>query len=1576
MNLWTTQFTPITREYEECSKIDGETRARNALESHQESSDMTSIRGTHLVFVLWSVLAMISMPYVGVIEAPHDATLEDPKSPFEIIQASTGFNASDGFTPGNITVQSGDGSPLLDRPDISPQTVPPPAMMFRRSGACLEHNSQTNEAMLIGGRYDPNPSQNGDEDLTNFIEILDVANETWSPSTQTIPQTQAYHECVSVQGKIYSIGDHHPFTSPGVRADGVVHIYDPATGNWSSGTEMPATLGVGLAGMDALDGFIYVAGGVGRWDRSDLSNRTLRYNPATDVWDSMANMSAPRHSFELVAFHGKLYAIGGYVRLFDAALNQTTVAPANHTEIYDPATNTWINGSDLPFKIAAHSAVVHNDEIVLAGGIYNGGKYDEIRGYNPLTDTHQARGVLHTSMYDFDMINIDGTLLYAGGDASTWRFSTWGNAYSDVSALHHNPAQQRGTLLSDLFDVRTGSEGSATPLWLDFTGSAPTDTGLRMQYRTGSTVASLSSGLWRPLGVNQSSEYLELGNHTFTDVAPGDSFIQYQIEFTTQELDEWVTPTLDSIVVGSEEARFVSTPPSSMNPNAALSTIQTFHSAYGPTASYTLQIQPSTYDGFPIIGLDPAVLTYSPATSAVAIVDPDQVLRAVDLAVTHSTGIEGDTVDWMFAITDGIATPYLELSVATNSTVLTSYTAPTLTTIDNELSVEVLSLTSSFSSVGGASVEAMETFPGETPMTAVVDHAFSNSDARLLNGLIEARINVEVVATPELGGGVYSNPGVWTTLTTGSTTTIEFTLPNGTSGDARVWLEARTTDDFELEVFAFNRSIVLNNEGPVLTSTSPAYAAYSNKNEERIVSFTFNDVGGFSNDTVQGYLWIEALHDASQDGVADLNEYQPTPIEFSNSGNEWTITTLVNDSMNADHETVRVWLQGTDYAGYAIEGSNAENGTLWWESRTPENGQLIDFDGVESSGEVTRLEPTKSFAWAVEVADSNRLTDITRVSLMLGNDPTLGLRYNTNLGTCEALDARIQVSPQCMATTGETLAIQFAGTVDWTFVTPSTNDGRIEIIIEDYDGTASILYENEWTYEPEMNVTFQSLLDTEGAVQGEIVEGWSIASGETIQLNASVYHLLSDTGYSGPVSIYYNGKLQNDRWSGGTSGIVTDGHLSVEFQAPLGAGLLFEMELSVWDPYATQELLKLELPTLRVDGAAPYLLDSTLAEGTSRFHLSEVEIGANIEEANLWSSNLSVTCQVRSLENEWPALTLNRASSTVYDGKTMFSFVFDFSALGDPSELSTQANIACWAEGQDGAGFMLQASTGNSELDPWLVLPLNSIGPDVAITEVDVTGSTEAGGTMRIGVKLVSLGEAIDEQFNVSIYAESNGERTLVGREVVASIGMNTATTLRSTITVPSGSWTLHVEADAEQTMWEVDETNNAWNRSFGPQTDGMSTSVVLLGGGLGVAVLAGAVVLLRRKQSDEPSLEEAPDEAGTTSAVKPKSAGLTGPPPRTSEPKPKPAGLKGPPPRSKPASEEAQAIDGAAALDALLPASTEEPQDHSVGTVVEEWSQLPPGGDYDYALDQTVYKGEECGTWRMNEDKTFTRIE
>ena len=1531
---------------------------------------MASRPSMQLAFAFWAVMAMLMMPYDGSFSQPVDSTLEEDWSAHEVITVSNGFNASDGFTPSNITVDSTDGTPYLNRPVINMQTVGPSGMLFSRAAGCLAYNEAVDEAMLIGGREDPNPSQTGEEGPTDFIEAFTMSNQTWNPVPDTLPQAQAYHECVTVQGKIYAIGDYHPTATPEVRGEGMVHIFDTNTNNWSTGNTMPSTMGVGLAGMDTLDGFIYVAGGVGRKDRSDITNRTMRYNPATDVWDYMANMSAPRHSFELVTYHGKLYAIGGVVRLFDAALNQTTTAPANHTEVYDPSTNTWTNGSDLPFKIAGHAAVVHNDEIVIAGGLSNSGRYDQIRGYNPLTGELHAHGNLHTPMYDFDLLNVNGTLLYAGGDTSNYRFSTWSVSYSATSATYTNPGEQSGALISDVFDLRSGVESSATPLWIDFDGTTPPGTELTLQYKTGANNAEISNGVWRPIGPNQTSLSLTVGNHTLSDAMPGDAFVQYQISFKTTNISQWITPSLHQIQVASEEARFVTLPPSVMNPNAAVNEVQTFHAAYGANKSYTMQVLPTTYDGFSIVGLEPAMLSYEPATSVLSVVDPDGILRPGDLAASHTMSQQGDLVDWSFAVNDGLSSPYLRLGVVTHGLQSTFYNTSTITTIDNQLKVEVVQLTSNFSSQGDSSTEPGETYPGDAPMTAIVDHVFSNSDARLLNGLIEARINVDVQATVELGGAFYTNPGTWTALTTGSTTSIDFELPNGTSGDARIWLEARTSDDLQLEVMAYNQSVTINIEAPVLTSTTPTAGAYTNEQDLRTVVLNYHDVGGFSNATVQGFIWIEALHDASGNGQAEANEYQQHPLMFSNTGNEWSITLLVNESANDDHQTVRIWLKGMDLAGYSIGEAPPENGTLWWESRTPSKGELVALEGIGTVQDepVMRLEPTKAFAWRVEVTDTNRLSDITRVSLLLGNDPTLGLRYNSNLGTCEALDARIQVTAACTATSGSSLVIEFHAVVDWTFVTPGTNDGRIEVLIEDYDGANSTLFEGMWTLERSMDVALDSLMDIEGAVQGDLVEGWSIISGETIRLNATINHLVSNTSYTGPVSVYWNGKLQSDRWSGGTSGDASDGHVSIEFEAPLGAGLLFDTTLTIWDPYASQELLQIELPTLRIDGAAPVLLDSTLGSGSSRFHLSGIEIGANIQEANLWSSNLTLTCQVRSLEQSWPELSLSKASSTVYDGKTMFSFIFDFSSLGDPSLLSTQASIACWAEGLDDAGWNLQASTGNSNLDPWLILPLSNEGPDVAINDVTVSGTKESGTTMRLGIQLLSAGEAIDEPFNVSIFTEIEGERTLVGREVVSKIGMNTVTTLRSTLTVPSGTWTLHVEADAEQLMWEVDETNNAWNATFSPAQTSFGSATMLAGGAVGIAIIGLGVVLLRRRGEalDSPALD-----AVEPTPKKP----LRGPPQRTSEPKAKPAGLKGPPERKGPPEVPTSTVDGASALDALLPTQSTAGE-ATIGSSVNEWSELPPGGEYDYGLGGTLYKGEQCGTWRMNEDKTFTKIE
>ena len=86
-------------------------------------------------------------------------------------------------------------------------------------------------------------------------------------------------------------------------------------------TSMPSGAKVGLAGVDALDGYLYVAGGVNRQSRNDITDNLLRYDPVTDNWTQLSSMNYKRHSFTLTAFHGKLYALGGVSKEIDPLTN-------------------------------------------------------------------------------------------------------------------------------------------------------------------------------------------------------------------------------------------------------------------------------------------------------------------------------------------------------------------------------------------------------------------------------------------------------------------------------------------------------------------------------------------------------------------------------------------------------------------------------------------------------------------------------------------------------------------------------------------------------------------------------------------------------------------------------------------------------------------------------------------------------------------------------------------------------------------------------------------------------------------------------------------------------------------------------------------------------------------------------------------------------------------------------------------------------------------------------------------------------------------------------------------------------
>ena len=96
-------------------------------------------------------------------------------------------------------------------------------------------------------------------------------------------------------------------------------------------------------------------------------------------------------------------------------------------------------------------------------------------------------------------------------------------------------------------------------------------------------------------------------------------------------------------------------------------------------------------------------------------------------------------------------------------------------------------------------------------------------------------------------------------------------------------------------------------------------------------------------------------------------------------------------------------------------------------------------------------------------------------------------------------------------------------------------------------------------------------------------------------------------------------------------------------------------------------------------------------------------------------------------------------------------------------------------------------------------------------------------------MNILSLGEQIEVPFNISISVVQGDVSTVVGRELVSSISENTAINLRSVLTVPQGDWTLLIQVDPEQKIWELSEMNNVWSQNYTSQDDGISSLTIAL---------------------------------------------------------------------------------------------------------------------------------------------------
>ena len=1544
------------------------------------------------------VLSMLAVAWTPVFTSPEALVLENEEPDVEQTALITDrFAVSNGFTHINMTASPSTGLTELERPPISWTATTGIGLTQMRTGACSAYLPSTNEVFLIGGRIDIDPSQTGDEANTNTVEIFDLTNKTWEPAAEQLKETQQYHKCAVVDDTIYAIGDHHPFSSPSVEATGVVQVYDAEDGNWSYGTSMPGNQSVGLAGVTSHNGMIYVAGGVTAEDRSDSNRRLIRYDPVNDSWTQLADMNNPRHSFELVSFRGKLIAYGGVAEFFDPVNQMIVEEETNLTEAYDPATDTWTQLPNATHKFSAYAAAVFNDEIIIHGGYesstWSGTASDKTYGYDPFTNHWQTHATLPVSLYDSTLVLANDTLVYAGGDSSNSRFSTWSIQYLAENEYHVNPAQHKGMITSSIQDLRSSDEGDASLVWLDFATVEPSGTSIGLQYRTADTLQGIASSAWLPTTVPINT-YLSAGNQSLTDVPEDAAFLQYRVQFMTTELMDWLTPTLVNVSIGADSAAFAATPPSSLQPTSSPVSLVTHHHASTMDGTYVMALHPADASGNLETASDWLTFSWNTTTSTFSVDDPSSLLFNQQATATPGPiTSEGQSINWTFSLSETLPTDHLRFKTSTHAERNASFLHPDISSIDRKVTVQLDGVSADVSSQGDATVEQGEVLPGNTGLNLTIDHRFTNSGLRLLGGAIECRIHLDLHTFDSDANGdrIWANEtSEWFDLPAGEAHHANIDTPESPSGELHLWIEARTSEDWDLEFDTTPLEFIINADGPTLLSVSPSLDEYTNEEVYRTVSFQFQDVGGFSNETLAAFSWLEARDDGANGGLADgvpqRVEYQPSLFYTHSVGNQWTVNITVNDTVNNDHQWGRVLLEGTDLAGFPVPSVSAEDGHARWESRTPTKGELLHIEPTKNllNSTLMRFEPSQQVGWAMTVTDANGLSDLTEVRIELGNDESLGVKYTTVDGTCSSLDERLLLLPSgCVVEQANgVLSVEFTATVQWSMSMAGLAQGELDVVVRDYDGTQRFSYAEAWVLDREMSIEVAHLRDETGLVQQDIATDAVVMGGDFLNLSADVAYRSSGTPYTGDLRLRWDGLLQGEPWRGGATVSITNGVLETTIATPESSGLVQDMTLTLWDPLETEVLSVYDLPVFKLDHDPPVLLPSAIEDTISRYKLEKVEIGVNIAENEGWTGELSLSCQVRSLTKSWEPVSLVRNSTTVFDGKTMFSFMFDFSKLGDPSLLSEQANLNCWAGGTDDAGWELSSSTGNSELDPWLEAPLNNIGPDLGLENVELSGEFEPGEKIRLSFFVINGGEQLPTPFNATIELVQGDERTLVGRSVFYSMDANTAKSVKRSFTAPEGTWTLEITVDKEGLVWEIDETNNVWNRTVQSDSGGLSGVTLMVGGGAIVALIGGAVLLRRRS----PSSSEVEEKV----MVALKATGQNHQPSKEPIPSPQPAKKRrGPPggkiattsgktpsrgpPRGPPKTTQIESEPSPQEMAAKHMAALGVPE--SAEERVEGYAQLPGGGEYEYTAEGTFYVGETCGRWRLNDDKSFTRL-
>jgi hypothetical protein len=238
---------------------------------------------------------------------------------------------------------------------------------------------------------------------TDKAWIYDCLREEFTLTGGTMQTSRAFHNAVRLQdGKVLVLGGiTGPFGSGNshyTKSLDSAEIYDPVTGNWTSVAPMSEHRAGATANL-LPDGRVLVAGGTPGNSSNQLADiadilgsarkTTEIYDPATDTWSAGPNLPEYKAGAGSVTLSdGRILIAGGITHTFIFGIAIPDFA--EKLTIYDPATGSFGNNTSLRVKRALFGITELTDgSVFMAGGgggdVFNIGPIKNCEIWNPTT---------------------------------------------------------------------------------------------------------------------------------------------------------------------------------------------------------------------------------------------------------------------------------------------------------------------------------------------------------------------------------------------------------------------------------------------------------------------------------------------------------------------------------------------------------------------------------------------------------------------------------------------------------------------------------------------------------------------------------------------------------------------------------------------------------------------------------------------------------------------------------------------------------------------------------------------------------------------------------------------------------------------------------------------------------------------------------------------------------------------------------------------------------------------------------------------------------------------------------------